>query len=39
MDIIENKDGNSTELPAVQTLKNLFENLGVSKRIARRVVR
>ena len=30
MDIIENKDGNSTELPAVQTLKNLFENLGVS---------
>jgi thiosulfate/3-mercaptopyruvate sulfurtransferase len=30
MDIIENKDGNSTELPPVQTLKNLFENLGVS---------
>jgi thiosulfate/3-mercaptopyruvate sulfurtransferase len=30
MDIIETKDGNSTELPSVPTLKNLFENLGVS---------
>jgi thiosulfate/3-mercaptopyruvate sulfurtransferase len=30
MDIIESRDGNSTELPAVGTLKSLFENLGVS---------
>src|SRR5258705_2400523 len=30
MDIVESKGGNSTELPSVVTLKNLFENLGVS---------